>query len=73
MTLTEKVEKLETNSKQAFQIIEGIYELLNAYASPEMMNQWSRVEPQAIVGEVYGRLALAYHLLKEIQDEGNGV
>jgi len=37
--------------------LEHICRMLNAMASGETMKQWSRVDPQAILGEIYGLLA----------------
>ncbi len=41
-----------------------IWELLNAFASGETQSQWSRVEPIAVLGEVYRMLA---HLSQQQQ------
>lgn len=39
---------------------EHLWKVLNRYASGESQNQWSRVEPIAVLGELYQGLAIIY-------------
>lgn len=47
-----------------------IWELMNAFASGKTQKQWSRVEPLAVLGDIYQQMAIIYtdqqKLLKEL-------
>lgn len=45
------------------------YRLLNAFATGETQNQWSRVEPIAVLAEVYGTLAPVCNALKALEEK----
>ena len=43
-----------------------VWQLLNTFASGETQKQWSRVEPTAMLGELYWRLAVLYDNQKKM-------
>ena len=44
--------------------VEHAFEILNWYASGEHMKNWSRTDPQAVIGEVYLALAVNFNEFK---------
>ena len=52
--------------QNTYNVLQHIYKMLNYIASGEQLNEWSRVDPQAVLGEIYGLLATPFYELKEI-------
>lgn len=56
-TLLEQNEIMVDCLGKAVEQISSIYSMLNSFARGDHMKQWSRTDPQAILGEVYFKLA----------------
>lgn len=52
--------------------IDTCFQLMNWYASGDHMTQWSRVDPQSILAEVYAYLAPVSNALQELEDPDSG-
>ena len=59
-------------AEHAFYSMEKVYVLLNHIASGEHMKQWARVDPQAVLGQVYGDLAPCFFTLKTVLEKMKG-
>ena len=47
------------------QDLEHAFKVMNWYASGEHLKQWSRTDPQGVLGEVYGILACEFDNFKK--------
>lgn len=64
-SIFQQIRSLTTCIIRQFEIQQEIFRLLNSYAKGEHMAQWSRVDPQAVLAEVYQRLASGYGELEQ--------
>lgn len=69
-TVADRVAKLEQVSESYLQQVEAAFVLMNAFASGETMKQWSIVDPQAVLGEVYFKLAVHFDEFKSVVRNG---
>lgn len=69
-SLSEKILDLEYASKTYLKQVEAAFTLMNKCASGEHLKQWSRVDPQAVLGEVYFILAIGFNQFKEVVERG---
>lgn len=43
-----------------------IFVMLNSYANNEHLSQWSRIDPEAVIAQVYADLASGFSELRDI-------
>ena len=48
---------------------ESLWKFFNWFASGKSQEQWSRVDPQAVLGDLYVRLAIIYEKQKQALQE----
>ena len=66
--VSDAVVQLETTAEAYLRQVEKAFQLMNQYASGAHMKQWSCVDPQAVLGEVYGILAVGFTEFRDAVD-----
>ena len=52
--------KLQKASENMLEAIQASFQLMNQFASNEHLKQWSRVDHESVVAQVYGNIASQY-------------
>jgi hypothetical protein len=69
--ISDKVERVERVLAHQLAIQQKIFSYLNSYAKGEHMNQFSRVDPEGVLAQVYGDLASGFEELEYVVNKLN--
>ena len=62
--------RLQKASEDMLEAIEASFKVMNWFASGDHLKQWSRVDHESIIAQVYGNIASQFHEFKGAVEAG---